>query len=240
MAISERLELRLADGRLLRLAGIEAPEATPTDPDLAAKSQLWLEAWLKGIEIWVQTLDPRPDRWGRLSALVFETALSAQPVQQILLQEGLARAVPDQSHVPCEAALLTAAKQAKGAARGLWNDPYYAVIAASDRAAFAEHSGGFVEAQGRLSEVKPGAARLMLVFGPPRRGNLVVTVLQRNVKNFENAGLHFHELIGQTLQVRGLLESRFGPEIEVARPNDIEVVTRESDRMIEPVTGDQP
>jgi hypothetical protein len=57
---------------------------------------------------------------------------------------------------------------------------------------------------------------------------LAVTILQRNVKIFEAAGLHFHDLIGQTFRISGMLETRFGPEIELTQPGEIELIAQGS------------
>jgi len=221
-SVSERLEFLLADGRQLRLAGLEAPEATPDDSDIGARSRAFIEERLTAGEITFAILSPKPDRWGRLAAMVF--AGDGTLLAEVLLAQGYARLMPDQAAIPCESRLQAAEAEARKARLGLWQDPYYAMLGTQDRVAFAEHAGSFIQAEGKLTDVKAGPARTTLIFGPRRQGHLVVTVLQRNVKNFENAGLQFKDLIGQTLHIRGLLETRFGPEIEISRPADLSVV----------------
>ncbi len=188
-------------------------------------------------------LDTRADRWGRFASIVFAVPVSGGAgqvsVAEGLVAQGLARVVPDQHKNPCEAAFLKAEKAARAAVLGLWKDPYYAVVAAAEGTAFAERAGSFVIAEGRVTEVRDGTSRTSLFFGPRRRDRLAVTILQRNVKIFEAAGLHFHHLIGQTLRVRGLLETRFGPEIEVSQPSEIELVAEESDATAKPI-GSEP
>ncbi len=226
-AINDRLELTLADGRLLRIGGLEAAGATPDDADLGARARDWLAAWLENRDILYELLDAQPDRWGRYPAAVFAVPVSgdATPVSagESLVWQGFARVAPDQHKNPCEKRFLEAEKAARTAQLGLWNDPYYKIIAAGDAAAFIEHAGSFILAEGRVTEVRDGSARKMLFFGP-RRDHLSVTIMQRNVKIFEAAGLHFHGLIGQTLRVRGLLETRFGPEIEATDPSEVEII----------------
>jgi len=234
VSINDRLELTLADGRVLRIAGIEAPAATPSDPDLGIKARDWLAAWLENQTIFYGVLDERPDRWGRYAAVVFAARVSDDassqgtslvPAGESLAGQGFARVVPDQHKLACGERLLQAEKAARTAGLGLWSDPYYAVVSATDVAAFEEHAGSFILAEGQLTEVRDAPARMTLFFGPRRRTSLAVTILQRNVKIFEAAGLHFHDLIGQTLRVRGLLEMRFGPEIELTNPSEVERIT---------------
>jgi endonuclease YncB( thermonuclease family) len=238
-AVDERLELTLADGRVLRLAGLEAVGPSPNDPDLGLRARNWLAAWLENQDILYETLDARPDRWGRYAAIVFaapssggtELALAGES----LTGQGFARVALDQSKNPCEKRLLQAEAAPRAAGLGLWSDPYYSIIAATDAAAFAEHAGSLILAEGRLTDVRDASARTTLFFGPHRRDHLAVTILQRNVKIFEAAGLHFHDLIGQTLRVRGLLETRFGPEIEVTNPSEVELVAGGPSETVKPM-----
>jgi len=225
-SVTERLEIGLADGRQLRLAGLEAPDATPDDAELGGRSRAFLEAKLAGKEIAFEILSQKPDRWGRFPAMVF-AGTDGVSLAEELLENGLARLVPDQVRIACETRYQAAEARARKARPGLWQDAYYALLGTQDRDAFAEHAGSFIQAEGKLTDVKAGPTRTYLIFGPRRRGHLVVTVLQRNVKNFENAGLQFKDLIGQTLHVRGLLETRFGPEIEISRPGDLSVMRAE-------------
>src|ERR1019366_3936854 len=51
---------------------------------------------------------------------------------------GLARYEPSAAARPCRTSLLAAEAGARAAGLGLWGDPYYAVIAAADRASFAQ------------------------------------------------------------------------------------------------------
>ncbi len=128
-AIDERLELTLADGRVLRIAGVEAAGPTPNDPDLGMRARDWLAAWLESRDISYQALDARPDRWGRIAALVFASPVSGDAnlssAAESLVQQGFARVAPDQYKNPCEKRLLKAEKAARAAVLGLWSDPYY-------------------------------------------------------------------------------------------------------------------
>ena len=85
-AVDARLELTLADGRHILLAGVEPPPATD-----AARNVL--TGWLTGRVVQMLALTAQPDRWGRIPALVFTPveAEAAMPVAGALLKSGLAR-----------------------------------------------------------------------------------------------------------------------------------------------------
>lgn len=240
-AIDERLDLTLADGTVLKLAGIDPAGPTPDDPDLDRSTGARLAAWLAGREISYRATARRSDRWGRMPALVFATAdrpgEPALSVAAAVLDAGLGRFVPSKAVHGCLATFRAAEAAARRAKRGLWADPYYAVIAAEDGAALVEKSGTAVVVEGIPIGIEVGRFRTTLRFGPWRSRDFSVTVTQRNVEMFRAAGLDLAALQGKTLRVRGLLDTRFGPQIEISTPDEIEIV---SDRADVAASEDEP
>ncbi len=233
--VNERLELTLDDGRLLKVSGLDPPRPTPKDPDLDVDSSVKLADWLVGRNVAFRLLETRPDRWGRLVAQVFAPAPDAtaaapeRPVAQAAIEAGLGRFAPEAAARACRAELLAAEAGARAAALGLWADPYYAVIAAGDHDAFAEKAATSVIVEGRVTGVEQGPYRTTLLFGPRRGWDFSVTILQRNKKIFTAAGLNFDSFKGQMIRVRGLLDMRFGPQVEIADPDEIEAITQGKD-----------
>ncbi len=227
-SVDERLELALTDGRVLRVAGVEPVRPTPDNPesDMAARDVL-RAAVADGLDI--VTLG-RPDRWGRIPVFAFLPPMSAAiPEQSLaawLLARGDGRFMPEREANICRAAFLDAETAARAARHGLWSDPYYAVIAATDQSAFAEKAATNVIVEGRVADIDVRPKRLYLLFGPRGSGGFAVTMLQRDVRIFDRAGFGFHALIGQRIRVRGLLDLRFGPQIEVSEPDAIEIVSQ--------------
>lgn len=223
-----RLELRLGDERRLRLVGLDPAGATPNDPDLGDTGRAALAALLAGKALSAHILSDKVDRWGRLAAMVFSAGeTTAGGVAAMAIARGLGRYRPEPDAHPCRDALLSAEADARRDGLGLWRDPYYGVLAVDDREAFAERAATIVVAQGRLRQVDTGPFRTKLRFAAPgevRYGLLVAVVPSKVVKRYGEAGVRFEALIGRTLRIRGLLDLRFGPQIEIAGPDALEVL----------------
>ena len=231
-AVDPRLELHLADGRRIRLAGLDPAGSTPGDPDRADTSRAAMAAALAGRQVIAQPLSDKPDRWGRIPAMAF---LEGDPMPggltRLAIAAGLGRYLSEPAAHACRDAFLAAETEARSASLGLWHDPYYGVLAVDDRDAFSERSATIVLAEGRLWRVDAGPFRTKLRFAAPgevKRGLLVAVVLPKVVKRFEESGVHFEALIGQTMRLRGLLDLRFGPQIELAGPDALELMPNAS------------
>lgn len=224
--IDERLDFALADGRSLHLAGLDPPQPTRDSPDLPAKAQAALVELL-GAGIDFVPLAAEPDRWGRMPAFAFLPAKPGEAprsLANLMLAQGLARYMPVPEARACRAEFLAAEAIARNASRGLWRDPYYAIIQATDRSAFADKAASNVIVEGRLLAIDSTRFRTTLVFAAYATRGLSVTVPQRNVAIFERSGLNFRALIGRSFRVRGLLDLRFGPQIEISSPDEIELL----------------
>jgi endonuclease YncB( thermonuclease family) len=231
--VEPRLELKLADGRTIRLVGLDPALQTPDDPDRADTARATLATRVVGHRIGLHPLSATPDRWGRIAALAFDpTGLPAGQTGDVALAaiaDGLGRYRAEAAARPCRDELLAAEQKARAAGLGLWSDPYYAVLAVDDVANFIEKSGTEVLSEGRLMRVETGPFRTILRFAGPDRGSygghtLSATVLPRTMKAFEASHVDFTALIGRTLRFRGLLDLRFGPRIELDGPDAVEIL----------------
>jgi endonuclease YncB( thermonuclease family) len=214
-AVTERAELRLGDGRLVRLAGLDIPASAGFDARSAARALL-AEHWA-GSTVAVALLAAGPDRWGRWLA---DLALPERPSASTeLLQAGLARVRPEFETRGCEGERLAAEAAARAAGSGLWNDPD-SILDAGDLDALRGDDGRFVLIEGVVRRVGVGRSRVYLDFG--RRGGFSVVVATREEPAFQRRGVVLRALAGQAIRVRGVLDDRFGPRIELADPLMIE------------------
>jgi len=247
-SINERLELTLEGGLQLKIAGVDPPRPTPGDPDLDVRARDRLAQWLTGQEIVFRPLESGLDRWGRLPAFVFAPVAdpangpekASLPVGEAILDAGLARYEPSAAARPCRASLLAAEATARAAGLGLWADPYYAVIAAADRPSIAEKTGTAVIVEGRITGIANRRPRIMLYFGPRQSWDFSVANFPRNSKAFEADYATLAALKGRMVRVRGLLDTRFGPQIEISNPDDIEVIGQEQDAPAAPAVLPAP
>ncbi len=235
VSVDERLDLTLDDGTQLKISGIDPARPTPADPDLDVKGRDILAKWLAGQGVEFRPLEPRRDRWGRIVAMVFapepdplEPQSPARlPVGEAILAAGLGRYEPDTADGSCRTALLAAEAKARASGLGLWADQYYAVIPAAGRASFSEKSGSTVIVEGRIAGLTVRKPRITLYLGPRKETDFSVTVTPRGRRAFAAAQTYLAGLTGQNVRLRGLLDTRFGPHLEISDLNALEIVSQE-------------
>jgi hypothetical protein len=225
--IDERLELTLDSGIKVRLAGVLPAGPTAANPRLALDARDLMKAWLVGREVTMAPLAAAPDRWGRIDADVFarvDDASDPMSVAEAVVDAGLGRAYPDKSTRGCMKLLLSREHQARLSNIGMWADPAFAVLRAADRASFTGKDGDFVVVEGPVTGTGQTAARTYVNFGPIRTVDFSVTVRRQSLKALEDAGLHPLTWENQIIRVRGQLDTRFGPQIEINEPSAIEII----------------
>lgn len=211
----------LEDGREVRLAAIEVAPAAGDGRAAAAA----LEALAEGDEVALRRVEAGPDRYGRLVAYAY----TLREGQEFLLQgelvaDGFAR-VGGRIPSPCARDLLKREKAAREAKLGLWADPYYEVLNAETAQDALAHRGRFTLVEGKVASVRESGPTIYVNFGRRRAGDITVTVLKRNERNFAAAGLDLRTLAGRRIRVRGWVEARGGDRawIEAERPEQIEM-----------------
>jgi len=204
-AIEESRALRLADGRIVRLAGMEW--AAPAAEAKAALAELVLGRMvnLKG--------SATPDRYGRIHAFPFVSG-SETPIQYALLDRGLAVAGTRIGDPACRKALLQREQAARAARVGIWGSGGYRLHQADDPAAILRDQGRFSIVQGRVLSVRESGNTVYVNFGRRWSEDFTVTIAKRAEPAFVSAGMPPKSLSGRVVRVRGVIEERAGPWIE--------------------------
>jgi endonuclease YncB( thermonuclease family) len=226
-AILDGRNIRLTDGRAIKLAGIDIPHEPGSRAAQASKQAL--ENLLLGKDILLAAPSGDTDRYGRTLAFVFVNG-SETPVQYNLLSLGHARVsaqLQDNARsLACLSALFAQERKAREARIGLWGDPGYAVRAAGDGPAIRPLRGRFSVAEGRVVSVRDSGGTIYVNFGRRWSEALTVTILKRHERSFAAAGIEPKTLEGRLVRVRGYVDVRSGPVIEATRPEQIEIAAR--------------
>ena len=216
-AVLDARTFRLEDGREVRLAGIEPTATEKTDRASA------LAAIVAGREVTLSGQDDMPDRYGRQRAFVFLVPAET-PVQAQLLAQGEALVSADVSDKECAALLLAAEAEARQAKRGTWADPA-AIKNAESPGDILTGIGQFTVVEGKVLSVRQAGATTYLNFGRNWTRDFAVTISRRMVGGFEASGIALKSLENRRIRVRGWVEARGGPRIDVLRVGQIEMLS---------------
>jgi endonuclease YncB( thermonuclease family) len=215
-AIIDARSFRLEDGREIRLAGIE-PVTAEKSRDISA-----LSAIIAGREVTLSGEDDTPDRYGRQPAFAF-LASSETPVQAELLARGEALVAGTVTDKDCASALTSAEAAGRKARQGIWADSA-AIKNAESPGDILAGIGRFTVVEGRVLSVRQAGATTYLNFGRNWTRDFAVTISRRMLARVEAAGIALKSLENQRIRVRGFVEARVGPRIEVLHPGQIERV----------------
>src|SRR5581483_2781710 len=120
--------------------------------------------------------------------------------------------------------LLAFEHAAREQKRGVWADPSSAPMRADDGASVSAQRGRFTLIEGQVLSVRESGSTIYVNFGRRWSRDFSVTILKRNRSIFASAGLEPKSLNGRRVRVRGWVEQRYGPIVEAARPEQIEIV----------------
>jgi endonuclease YncB( thermonuclease family) len=207
-----------ADGREVRLAGLEIP-ATDSGGRAA------LDALVAGKTVHLERLGQRPgqaeDRYGRVIAFAYVDTTS---VQRALLRQGAAMVSSRAGTKACADTLFPVEAEARAAGRGLWADPELRPKSAANARDIAALKGRFVLVEGYILSVRTSGTTTYLNFAQPWWQGFSASILRRDARAFTAAGIALKQLQGKRIRVRGIVEMRRGPMIDAVRPEQIELI----------------
>jgi endonuclease YncB( thermonuclease family) len=206
---------RMDDGREVRLAGIEA----------ASTDKAALAAVIAGQDVTLRGNDDTPDRYGRQVAFAFVGA-SEIPVQGLLLSQGAALSAVDVADRDCAEALTAAEAEGRRERRGVWNDSNVIKNTESSGDILAG-IGRFTIVEGKVLSVRQAGATTYLNFGRNWTRDFAVTISRRVMPAVEAAGIAPKSLENRKIRVRGWVEARPGPRIDVQRAAQLEILSND-------------
>jgi endonuclease YncB( thermonuclease family) len=214
-AVIDGRTFRFDDGREVRLAGIELV----LQPDRSAKP---LAALIDGRDVELNGRDDAPDRYGRQSLFAF-TENSGTTVQAQLLSQGDALFSGLVADRPCAAELAEAEAEARNAHRGVWAEGS-AIKNAENPDDILARVGQFTVVEGKALSVRQSGTVFYVNFGRRWTEGFAVTISKRMIAPLEAAGLAPKSLENRRLRIRGWVERRGGPRIDIFQTGQIELV----------------
>ncbi|NVN85758.1 MAG: thermonuclease family protein [Rhodopseudomonas sp.] len=213
-AVLDSRSFRMQDGREVKLAGIE-PATTPRD-GIAALAEI-----VAGQEVTLRGDSDAPDRYGRQLAFVLAGS-EERSVQGQLLSRGQALVAADVAAADCRTELLAAEARARLEKQGIWADSTV-IKNAENPGDILSRMGQFTLVEGRVVSVRQAGATVYLNFGRRWTRDFTVTISRRMLASFEAQGVNPKSLEGKRIRVRGWIEGRGGPRIEVRQVGQIEL-----------------
>jgi micrococcal nuclease len=209
--------LELADGRVVRLAGIRLPDDDGA-PDLARQAREALAALIDSREVQLDEASLTHDRHGRLVAQAQRQ--DGLWLQGALLEDGLAQVQTRPGEVSRAAAMLAREQAARDAGRGLWTQAAFAPKPA-DRV--GRLVGSFQIVEGRVVRVAPTERFVYLNFGQDWRSDFTLRVPRDAERSLRQAGVDLEQLAGREIEVRGFVLEAGGPLIELSHPEQMTI-----------------
>ncbi|HXZ67647.1 MAG TPA: thermonuclease family protein [Alphaproteobacteria bacterium] len=163
------------------------------------------------------------DRHGRALAQVFIEGAADPWLQRSLVEQGAAYVDTWPTNRTCARELLASEAEARGAERGLWADQANRILSANEA---ADGEGRFAIVEGEVLGVtklsKP--ARIYVDFGPDWHTDFTIRIEGDAARLFGKANIDPEAWRGNCVRVRGYVGWRFGPEIEVENPEQVEPI----------------
>ena len=227
--------LALADGTIVRLIGAKAP-ASPlsyrgTRPwSLVQEAKDTLSQLVQGAEVELRFGGTRSDRHGRLLAQVFVVRGEERPwLQAELVAKGLARVYSFPDNHACVSELLAREAEARAEGLGVWGASAYRILAADDVGRLSRLTRSYQLVEGVVAATGEGKTRLYLNFAEDWRSDFTISVKRQDAEQLSAEGLDLNSLAGKRLRVRGWVEWRNGPMIEVTHLGQIELLPSAQD-----------
>lgn len=230
----------LDDGAEVRLVGAMSPRAS----DAAAEHASWpledqsrreLEAMILGKPAALAFAGRRSDRYGRLLAQVF-VAGEGNPrwVQGHMLSHGMARAYSMPESTACMDELLSQERIAREARIGLWSEAVYQIRSGERVKELLRLRSTYQIVEGRVGSTSERRGRIFVNFGQDWRQDFTASLNAAAAKLSATSGLKAQELVGRRVRIRGWIERRGGPYVEVHDPHQIELLPAGSEAPREP------
>ena len=222
----------LESGLSVRLIGTQAPKLPLGRDDfeawpLAEEARTELAAIALGRNVQLGYGGEEKDRYGRALAHLFVES-EAAPVwaQMHMIGAGLARVYSFPDNRRCLDQLFAGEERARAERLGIWANPYYSVRAADRPDDLLSRVGDYELVEGRVLLADRSGPRVYLNFGRFWKEDFTAVIEAPALRLFEREGIDPLILEGALVRIRGWIDERDGPRVEITHPEQIEVLAR--------------
>jgi len=219
----------LDSGEKVRLIGMQAPKL-PLGRigfdkwPLADEANAFMHEFAMGENVRIYYGGARKDRHGRLLGHMFIDDDREKWAQRALIKEGLARVYSFSDNRHCLDELMLAERQARADRNGIWVHDYYKLRDAHKPGQLEKREGHYELVEGRVFGVGDTAHRVYLNFGRDWKTDFTAVIDRRAVKHFTDSGINLLKLDDAFVRVRGWIDVKDGPRIDVTHPEQIEIL----------------
>ena len=217
----------LDDNQEVRLVGALAPRS----PDLSPGAQPWrpeeeatasIRTLVLGRSVSLATSGREADRYGRKLAHLFIARDGERVwVQGELLTGGHARVYGLPGSYACMRELLAHERVARDGATGLWANAAYAVRASKRTRELMRRRNSYEIVAGTVAKVAVMRARTYVNFGADWRNDFTAGIEARVLRANPEWAKTLTSLEGKRVEVRGWIQYRNGPYIDIEDPSQI-------------------
>lgn len=229
-AVTDGDTMVLDSGEKIRLIGTQAPKLPLGREDfvgwpMAAQAQRALEALALNRSVRLGFGGEEIDRHERVLAHVFVAGEEGEIWAQLrMIETGLARVYSFPDNRKCLDVLLAAEARARMARLGIWADPYYSVRAADKVDDLLKRAGQYELVEGRVLLADRRSGRVYLNFGRFFKEDFTAVIEAAALRLFAADGVDPLAFEGALVRIRGWVDDRDGPRIEITHPEQIEVL----------------
>lgn len=222
-AVIDGDSLTLADGRTVRMVGIQAPKLPKGRPNFAEwpfarEAQAALSDLVQGQTVTLQFGGTPQDRYGRvLAQLARDDGLW---VQGELIRRGFARVYTFPDNRAAAAEMLALEREARAERRGLWADPFFAIRKPEEA---GRYTGELELVEGKIVDGAKTQNAVFLNFGADWHTAFTLRLNSEALRLFRADKVDPLALIGATVRVRGYIRrDRERAIMDVTHPEEIE------------------
>ena len=221
----------LEDGNRVRLIGIQAPKLALgregfSDWPLAKEAKDKLALIILGAKVRLDFGNEKRDRHNRILAhlYIINDDESEIWVQNYMLEQGMARVYSFADNRLCVEQLLKTEAIARAEKVGIWGQEYYKIRQAEKPKKLLKLDNRYELVEGRVLSVKKVGSRFYMNFGKNWRDDFTIVIEKYGQKIFKKANVNPFDYENALIRVRGWIENKDGPRIEVTHPEQIEVL----------------